>query len=485
MRLEVDGAPCVAYPRLTGPVALERRRARERAGAGARARLGRLRRAARQPHAGPRPRRRSGAHVMKLPYTPLQAAWPTPRRRAARRRARRDAGGLLLAAQPARAGVRGARRRPSRRVRPARRRRAAGLALRHGARAEGTGLLEVAVAAGAVLRRRRRVRRRPSALAWSRAQGFDAVVCAIGPGVVGTASRARSRRVGGRRGGQRRVGARRLARRRRPRVRGRRARAPPRRLAPHADRAGALPRARCGSRGRRVCDAPDWLAGVTRSTSTTGARRARGLPLDAHGRGAGRRPVVLRGGVRGRPRSPARSCVPDGGAAPRAGRRPRHLAARSTATRDCSRSRRRGVRRRRVGSSTRRRCTARRSGRSAPRSTGDASEALVATKIWTADEAEARRQLDDQLGVVRRPDRRRAGAQPRRVERAPAVARAGARRRARRAARRHALRVESPSPSWRARFARGASTRCSCPTTRSTARASASCSRSPPSSASP
>src|SRR5690349_25173565 len=73
-RLEVDGAPCTAYPRLTGPVALGddvlvNVQARELGlGSGGfdvlYANLTR----------GLELRPDDGAHVVKLPYTPLQAA---------------------------------------------------------------------------------------------------------------------------------------------------------------------------------------------------------------------------------------------------------------------------------------------------------------------------------------------------------------------------------------------------------------------------
>jgi Protein of unknown function (DUF3866) len=76
VRLEVDGDPCVAYPRLTGPVALGdevlvNAQARELAlGSGGfdvlHANLTRGLGLAPEP----------GAHVMTLPYTPLQAATP-------------------------------------------------------------------------------------------------------------------------------------------------------------------------------------------------------------------------------------------------------------------------------------------------------------------------------------------------------------------------------------------------------------------------
>ena len=76
VRLEVDGAACVAYPRLTGPVALGDEvvvnvQARELGlGSGGFDVLHvNLTRGLGLPHD-------QGAHVMKLPYTSLQAAWP-------------------------------------------------------------------------------------------------------------------------------------------------------------------------------------------------------------------------------------------------------------------------------------------------------------------------------------------------------------------------------------------------------------------------
>ena len=60
-RIEVDGEPCVAYPRLTGPDRARGRGDRQHAGAGAGARLRRLRRPLREPDARSRPRSPSGA----------------------------------------------------------------------------------------------------------------------------------------------------------------------------------------------------------------------------------------------------------------------------------------------------------------------------------------------------------------------------------------------------------------------------------------
>src|SRR5215831_11005096 len=74
VRLEVDGVPCVAYPRLTGPVALgdevlvnEQARALGLGSGGFDVVHANLTRGL---GLAPEP----GAHVMKLPYTPVQAA---------------------------------------------------------------------------------------------------------------------------------------------------------------------------------------------------------------------------------------------------------------------------------------------------------------------------------------------------------------------------------------------------------------------------
>ena len=76
--------PCVAYPRLTGPVELGDDVLVNVQARAARARLGRLRRAAREPDARARARRpRPGAHVMTLPYTPRPGARTRTRRRTA------------------------------------------------------------------------------------------------------------------------------------------------------------------------------------------------------------------------------------------------------------------------------------------------------------------------------------------------------------------------------------------------------------------
>ena len=155
VRLEVDGDRLRRLSVGDGAGRARGRGARQRAGARARARLGRLRRALREPDARARARGRGGRarDGAAVHAAPARAPVTSRRRASSRRTPARDAGRLLLAAQPGRAGVRGARG-PARRVRPARRRRAAGVALGH-----GTG----AARARACRRRRRRSRRASTA----------------------------------------------------------------------------------------------------------------------------------------------------------------------------------------------------------------------------------------------------------------------------------------------------------------------------------
>jgi hypothetical protein len=191
VRLEVDRRSCVAYPRLTGPVALgddvvvNTQGVDLGLGSGGFAVLAaNLTRGLDLP---PEP----GAHVMKLPYTPLQAA----------ARHLEEAGvpdvpaldGLpvvccTLHSQlvPVCAGIG-----PGARV--------ACLQLAGGAlpvslsdaiRAlKRARLLEIAVAVGPCVDGDLACASVASGLAWASAEGFDAVVCTIGPGVVGTGTR--------------------------------------------------------------------------------------------------------------------------------------------------------------------------------------------------------------------------------------------------------------------------------------------------------
>jgi len=188
VRLEVDGTACVAYPGLTGPVALDDEvlvnvQARELAlGSGGFDVL--YANLTRGIGLGPD----EGAHVMKLPYTPLQVAV---------RHVEEDAPlaesldgmpvvccSLHSQVAPVCAGLGGVRvayvQVPG---------GALPVSLSDAVRAvkEG-GLVEVAVAAGACVEGDLQAVTVASALAWAAAAGFDAVVCAIGPGIVGTGS---------------------------------------------------------------------------------------------------------------------------------------------------------------------------------------------------------------------------------------------------------------------------------------------------------
>jgi hypothetical protein len=188
-RIEVDGAPAVAYPRLTGPVALGddvlvNVQARELGlGSGGFDVLhANLTRGLGLP---PEP----GAHVMKLPYTPLQAAV---------RHAEEDAPGptaldglpvvccsLHSQLAPVCAGL-GEGLRVAYLQLPG---GALPVSLSDTVRAlKARGLIETAVAVGACVDGDVACVSTASALAWAAGQGFDAVVCAVGPGIVGTGS---------------------------------------------------------------------------------------------------------------------------------------------------------------------------------------------------------------------------------------------------------------------------------------------------------
>ena len=188
VRLEVDGVACIAYPGLTGPVALDddvivNVQARElELGSGGfdvlylnlTRGLGLL--------AEP------GAHVMKLPYTPLQAAVlhaeegrePAP-----------SLNGLpvvccslhsqVAPVCAALAGLRVAYVQVPGGALP--------VALSDTVRAlQDRGLLDVAVAADACLAGDVQCVNVYSALGWCAAEGVEVAVCSIGPGIVGTAT---------------------------------------------------------------------------------------------------------------------------------------------------------------------------------------------------------------------------------------------------------------------------------------------------------
>jgi hypothetical protein len=189
VRCEVDGQPCLAYPRLTGPVALGDEvlvnvQARELGlGSGGFDILyANLTRGLDLP---PEP----GAHVMKLPYTPLQAAV---------RHAEEDglpaeslAGTPVVCCSlhsqlaPVCAGIGEAVRVAYVQVPGG----ALPVSLSDAVRVlKARGLVETAVAAAACVDGDVACVSVASALAWAGTAGFEAIVCAIGPGIVGTGS---------------------------------------------------------------------------------------------------------------------------------------------------------------------------------------------------------------------------------------------------------------------------------------------------------
>ncbi|MFL6187695.1 MAG: DUF3866 family protein [Actinomycetes bacterium] len=188
VRLEVDGAPCVAYPGLTGPVALHDEvvvnvQARE-LGLGSGGFDVLYLNLTRGLGLAPEP----DAHVMKLPYTPLQSA--------VRHGEEEREPALSLAGMPvvccslhsqlvpvcaALAGLRIAYVQLPGGALP--------VALSDAVRAlKDRGLLRVAVAADGCLAGDVECVNVYAALGWCASEGFEAVVCAVGPGIVGTAT---------------------------------------------------------------------------------------------------------------------------------------------------------------------------------------------------------------------------------------------------------------------------------------------------------
>jgi hypothetical protein len=187
VRLEVDGDPCIAYPRLTGPVALGddvvvnvQARRLDLGSGGFDVLYANLTRGL-----GLDPP--SGAHVMKLPYTPLQHAVRHGEEDS--EPARLDGRPVVCCSLhsqvvPVCAALRGLRvayvQLPG---------GALPVSLSDAVRAlAADGLLDVTIAVGACVDGDVACVSAAAALAWCGAQGFDAVVAAIGPGVVGTGS---------------------------------------------------------------------------------------------------------------------------------------------------------------------------------------------------------------------------------------------------------------------------------------------------------
>jgi hypothetical protein len=188
-RLEVDGVPCVAYPRLTGPVALGdevlvnvQARELELGSGGFDVLYANMTR-------GLDLAADEGAHVMKLPYTPVQAA---ARHAEEGRDLPATLAGLPVVCcslhsqvAPVCAGI-GADRRVAYVQVPG---GALPVSLSDTVRElRGRGLIETAVAAAGCVDGEVQCVSIASALLWCAAEGFDVAVCGIGPGVVGTGS---------------------------------------------------------------------------------------------------------------------------------------------------------------------------------------------------------------------------------------------------------------------------------------------------------
>jgi hypothetical protein len=190
VRCEVDGAPCVAYPRLTGGVdegdeVIVNVQARELGlGSGGFDVL-----YVNLTH-GLDLRAEPDAHVMKLPYTPLQHA--VPHAEESNELDERLDGMPVVCCSlhsqvvPACAGI-GTEVRVAYAQLPG---GALPVSLSDAVRElEGRGLLLAAIGVGACLDGDVHCVSTASALAWAKAAGFEVVVCAIGPGIVGTGSR--------------------------------------------------------------------------------------------------------------------------------------------------------------------------------------------------------------------------------------------------------------------------------------------------------
>ena len=277
-----------------------------------------------------------------------------------------------------------------------------------------------------------------AALAWAKAQGYEAVVCAVGPGIVGTGSRlghgalalADAANVAAALGGRPILAVRQSEADARERHRG---------VSHHAETVLDLALAEIA--------VPDTADGEGWEEACAG------LPLSHMGRGpdggSGLLPRRLR---RRRGRAPA--CSADGGTPPRPGRRPRHVehvpGRRRLARAVVAAAFEAGVR-----------CFDTSPMYSSERALGAALEpgrdaATVLTKIWTPSAGEARAAVRGPARLVR-PGRGGAGAQPGRVGAAPAVARVRARRRAASAGSASRTTRRPRSASWPGRCARSAS----------------------------
>jgi hypothetical protein len=189
VRLEVDGIPCIAYPRLTGEVEVgddvivnEQARLLELGSGGFDVLYANLTRGLALPA-------EDGAHVMALPYTPAQVAAVHVEETGVLAESLDGLPVVLCTLHsqlaPVCAGLAG--------VRVAYVQVAGGalpVSLSDTIRLLRTrGLLEVVCAVAPCLDGDAQFVTAAAALAWSKAQGYDAVVCSVGPGIVGTGTR--------------------------------------------------------------------------------------------------------------------------------------------------------------------------------------------------------------------------------------------------------------------------------------------------------
>ena len=189
-RIEVDGDPCVAYPRLTGPVAVGddvlvnvQARVLELGSGGFDVLYANLTRGLGLPPD-------DEAHVMKLPYTPLQSA---VRHLEEDAELSDDLHGMPVVCTtvhsqlaPVCAGIGDGARVAYVQTQGG----ALPVALSDSVRAlKALGLVEATVAVGACVDGDRAAVSVASAFGWADGAGFEVILCGIGPGIVGTASR--------------------------------------------------------------------------------------------------------------------------------------------------------------------------------------------------------------------------------------------------------------------------------------------------------
>ena len=299
VRLEVDDVPCIAYPRLTGDVEVgdevlvnEQARALGLGSGGFDVLYANLTR-------GLGLAAEEGAHVMKLPYTPLQVA---VRHGEEEGELPEGLGGMPVVCcsvhsqlAPVCAGLGPGVRVAYVQVPGG----ALPVSLSDSVRElKARGLLEVAIAAGACLDGDVDCVSVASALAWAAGSGAEAIVCSVGPGVVGTGSALGHGGVAAAEAANAASALDGVADPRGAGVRARRARTASRRLASLANGtpARARRRRRClagRSDGSRVARA---ARGGRRDGLGGGLRRADAL---AHGSRPGGGSVALRGRVRG------------------------------------------------------------------------------------------------------------------------------------------------------------------------------------------